>query len=193
MFTGVKSSMKSVPSPCSDTWFSRVVEMEEEPISPSPQGGIPPHQMVLHRSLAVCSDQWSACAVSPWIMLTVMSGYRLQFVVCPAHFCSVITSTVHEASVPVLWKYPPFSRSRQSKWLLCGRSGTAGTAGIHGYEKGRDFALCSRPTCPQQVSQSLHAQNAHELPAVTAIGWWRWSRGGKHCYTHPCYCPIFSL
>jgi hypothetical protein len=35
--------------------------------------------------------------------------------------------------------------------LLCGRSGTAGKAGIPGYEKGRDFALCSRPTSPQQV------------------------------------------
>lgn len=37
-----------------------------------------------------------------WLMRTVMSGYRLQFVVYPTRFCGVITSTVPLASAPVL-------------------------------------------------------------------------------------------
>lgn len=52
-------------SPCSDTRLLKVVKIEEKTISPSSQGGVQPLQMALHGSLAVCSDKWCACAVSP--------------------------------------------------------------------------------------------------------------------------------
>lgn len=90
------SSIKHVP-PQSDTSLLRVVETY---FSQATTGGVMPPQMALYRRLATNSKQWRTCTVT---LGHANSDYRLQFFVrIPPAFCGVITSTVLQASVPVL-------------------------------------------------------------------------------------------
>lgn len=88
-------------------------------------------QMSLYGRLAACFDRWHACTVSPCVIQTVTSGYRLQFVVCPPRFCGVFTSTVPLAAAPVLREE---TGNKSVSSVLKPR--TAGTAGISWVLKG---------------------------------------------------------
>ncbi|XP_050958769.1 LOW QUALITY PROTEIN: uncharacterized protein LOC127160164 [Labeo rohita] len=52
--------------------------------------------------LAVQAESWRACAVHPWVLSTIMRGYRLQFAVKPPVFNSVLMSAAEGKSAQVL-------------------------------------------------------------------------------------------
>ncbi|XP_073677299.1 uncharacterized protein [Garra rufa] len=52
--------------------------------------------------LVLHAESWRACAVHPWVLSTIIRGYRLQFAVKPPVFNSVLMSTAEGNSAQVL-------------------------------------------------------------------------------------------
>lgn len=70
--------------------------------------------MVMTSSMRACEDEvyrgplsarilnWCACAAHPWVLNTILRGYRLQFAMKPPRFNGIIASVAEGESACVL-------------------------------------------------------------------------------------------